>query len=73
MAKERTIPQARTDEPLVIQYTNLLQKYRDPNAQRVKDFKREHAGDKVFMERAEVLEEVFKLKNLVNTDSDSGI
>lgn len=58
----------QTSEPLVIQYTNLLQKYRDPNAKAVAEFRQQHIDDRVFQERAKVLDEVFELKkSLVNS------
>ena len=49
-------------QPLVIQYTNLLHQYRDPNAEAVKAFRRQHAGDKVFIKRAAAIDTVWKLK-----------
>lgn len=50
------------EQPLIIQYTNLLHKYRDPNAEPVKAFLEKHAVDNVFIKRAEALNEVWKLK-----------
>jgi hypothetical protein len=50
-------------QPLIIQYTNLLHQYRDPAAKPIRDFVAQHSGDKVFLKRAEVLNQMFKLKN----------
>ena len=49
-------------QPLVIQYTNLLHKYPDPNAEPVKDFRKQHADDPVFVRRAAAIDKVWKLK-----------
>jgi hypothetical protein len=48
--------------PLIIQYTNLLHEYGDPQAAPVLAFLEEHAEDKVFLRRAAVLNKVFQLK-----------
>lgn len=56
-------------QPLIIQYTNLLHKYRDPNAQPVKAFREKHASDQVFLKRTAAIDKVWKLKeSLVNVD-----
>lgn len=55
-------PQARPDQPLIIQYTNLLHRHRDPNAEPVLEFRQQHANDKTFQSRAEVLDKLFALK-----------
>ena len=49
-------------QPVIIEYTNLLHKYRDPNAAPVKEFLKSHSSDKVFLRRAEALNKVFQLK-----------
>ncbi len=54
-------------QPLVIQYTNLLHKYRDPNAEVVKAFRRQHAEDKVFVKRVAAIDKVWKLKESLVT------
>ena len=54
--------------PLIIQYTNLLHQYRDPEANAVKKFLKEHSGERVFVKRAQALNKVFRLKEeLVET------
>ena len=50
------------DEPLIIQYTNLLHQYRDPNAAEVKAFVELNKGDAVLMRRVETLNKVWELK-----------
>lgn len=60
-------------QPLIIQYTNLLHKYRDPNAEPVKAFLRKHAADKVLIKRADALNEVWKLKEALITSSKRGL
>lgn len=50
-------------KPLIIQYTNLLHKYRDPLAKEVVDFVKQHENDKVFVRRANVLNMVWALKS----------
>jgi hypothetical protein len=53
------------EQPLVIQYTNLLHQYRDPDAKPIREFLRKHS-DPVFRRRAKALNRLFKLKqNLV--------
>lgn len=47
---------------LIIQYTNLLHRYRDLDAPKVKQFMRENSQDPVFVKRAEALNVIFKLK-----------
>ncbi len=47
---------------LIIEYTNLLHKYRDPGAAPVKAFLEKHAADKLFQQRAQALNRVFQLK-----------
>lgn len=49
-------------EPLIITYTNLLHKYRDPRAKEVKEFLEKHRGDAVFVRRAQTLNKLFALK-----------
>lgn len=50
-------------EPLIITYTGLLHKHRDPNAKEVKDFVEQHKDDAVFLKRVETLNKVWELKN----------
>ena len=47
---------------LIIEYTNLLHRYQDPNATPVKDFLKEHSSDEVFVKRVKTLNKVFRLK-----------
>lgn len=49
-------------EPLIIQYTNLLHKYRDDKAKEVRAFVKKHKDDKVFVRRAKTLDKLFALK-----------
>ena len=49
------------EQPLIIQYTNLLHQYRDPNAKPVKAFMKKQR-DPVFQRRARALNKLFKLK-----------
>jgi hypothetical protein len=53
---------ATADEPLIIQYTNLLHRCRSPHAKEVQAFLRKHKEDQTFIQRAEVLNKVFQLK-----------
>lgn len=54
-------------QPLIIQYTNLLHQYRNPNAEIVKKFLEENSKDPVFVKRARVLNKVFRLKEQLVT------
>jgi hypothetical protein len=59
-------------QPLIIQYTNLLHQYRDPQATACRWFLESHRGDAVFMRRAKILNKLFRLKeNLVTRDERS--
>ncbi len=49
-------------EPIIITYTNLLHKYRDPNAEEVKKFVEKNKQDKVFVKRTETLNRLYALK-----------
>ncbi len=49
-------------QPPIIEYTNLLHRYRDPNAKQIKEFLQKHSEDKVFLKRAQTLNKLFKLK-----------
>jgi hypothetical protein len=60
VTRPATLRQTRL--PLIIEYTNLLHKYRDPNAPEVQTFLRQHPDDETFLKRAQVLNKVFKLK-----------
>ncbi len=56
------------DTPLIIQYTNLLHKYRDIEAKEVRKFVEQHKEDKVFVRRAKTLDGLFVLKrDLIDT------
>ena len=55
-------------QPLIIQYTNLLHQYRDPNAKSVQVFLKKHSQDRLFIKRAKVLNRVFKLKEDLVTE-----
>lgn len=50
-------------QPLIIQYTNLLHKHKDPQSQEVLEFLRTHSDDHVFVRRAEALNYVFRLRS----------
>jgi hypothetical protein len=50
-------------KPLIIQYTNLLHKYRDPAAKEVVDFVKQYEADEVFLKRVAVLNKVWLLKS----------
>lgn len=50
------------ESPLIIEYTNLLHTYRDPNHRQVLRFREEHAGDAVFQRRADALDKVWRIK-----------
>lgn len=54
-------------QPLIIQYTNLLHQYRDPEAEAIKKFLRKHSQDRIFIRRAKTLNKVFKLKEQLVT------
>ncbi len=56
------MPYAKTVEPLIITYTNLLHKHRDANAKEVKEFVEKHQDDKVFLRRATTLNNLFAIK-----------
>lgn len=58
----QSMESSRTEQPLIIQYTNLLHQYRDPEASEVVAFVQTHSGDAVFVRRVEVLNKVFRLK-----------
>jgi hypothetical protein len=55
-------------QPLIIQYTNLLHQYRDPDAKVVQEFLKKHSQDRLFIRRAKVLNRVFKLKEDLVTE-----
>jgi len=56
-------PSPDEESPLIIQYTNLLHKHRDPNAEEVKAFVEQHKDDVAFVRRAEILNKVSRLKD----------
>lgn len=67
-------PRRPSEQPLIIEYTNLLHQYRDVNAAEVQRFLKQHADDPVFVRRAAVLNKVFKLKPELNgPDIDQAI
>jgi len=51
---------------LIIQYTNLLHRYKDINAPKVKQFISENSNDELFLKRAATLNKIFKLKDALN-------
>jgi hypothetical protein len=55
-------------QPLIIQYTNLLHQYGDPNAKPILDFLKQHASDVVFVRRAKAINKVFKLKESLTSE-----
>jgi hypothetical protein len=59
MAKPSSQP---SKQPLIIEYTNLLHRYRDPNAREVRAFVAQHQDDPVFVRRAAALDIAFRLK-----------
>lgn len=56
-------------QPLIIQYTNLLHQYRDPEAEAIKKFLGKHSQDRIFIRRAKTLNRVFKLKEQLVTSA----
>jgi hypothetical protein len=52
---------------LIVQYTNLLHRWRDPNAKSVREFLQKHRNDAVFQRRAKVLNRLFLLKQSLVT------
>jgi hypothetical protein len=61
-ALEPVATSLQAEDPLIIQYTNLLHQYRDPGASEVVDFVNVHRDDAVFVRRVEVLNRVLGLK-----------
>ena len=51
-----------TDQPPIIQYTNLLHAWDDENAPKVQEFLKAHSHDDVFMRRARVVNQLFMVK-----------
>ncbi|MBI4415201.1 MAG: hypothetical protein HY566_03090 [Candidatus Kerfeldbacteria bacterium] len=47
---------------LIVQYTELLHTYRNPNHREVRKFRKSHSEDTVFQRRADTLDRVFRLK-----------
>lgn len=47
---------------LIILYTELLHRHRDPEAEPVKQFVAQHTDDPVFLQRVETLNRVWTLK-----------
>jgi hypothetical protein len=56
------VPHPGANDPLIIQYTQLLHQYRDTEAEPVKAFVQAHLNDLVFVKRVKTLNKVFKLK-----------
>jgi hypothetical protein len=54
------------EQPLIIQYTNLLHEYRHPGAAPVREFLKKHS-DPVFRRRVKVLNKLFELKRVLVT------
>ena len=62
--------------PLIITYTNLLHKHRDPNAKEVKEFADKHKENQAFTRRVQTLNKLFALKEswqekILNTPVDN--
>src|SRR6516225_2169041 len=68
MRRQRGKLEMNTD-PLIVQYTKLLHKYRDPGAQPVWEFRQKHSGDQVFSRRAAMLDRLLVAFSLVPTKS----
>lgn len=52
------------ETPLIIQYTNLLHKHKNPNAKAIKDFKEHYSEDEVFLKRAKILDALYAMHKL---------
>jgi len=48
-------------ESLLIQYTNLLHEHGGPDSEAVKQYREQHAKNKLFIERSRKLDALFKL------------
>ena len=60
-------------QPPIIQYTNLLHQYRNPEAPAVQAFVAQHMSDAVLMKRIQTLNQVFKMnQDLVTTSRSAG-
>ncbi len=67
-------PQRPSENPLIIQYANLLHQYGDPNCTEVREFVSQHADDEVFVRRTKVLDRAFSHKpELTKPDIDRAI
>jgi len=51
-------------EPLTVQYTNLLHQYQAPNAPEVREFRKKYKEDKVFRKRARTLDALFMVRKI---------
>lgn len=58
----RRIAGKNTEVPLIIQYTNLLHRHRNPDAKSLRDFRKAHKDNDVFLKRARALNKVWRLK-----------
>lgn len=52
------------EEPLIIQYTMLLQKYGNPSASEVCKFRDQHIDDELFQRRAKTVDQIFGMKTI---------
>jgi hypothetical protein len=50
-----------SEQPLIIQYTNLLHQFRGPNAIEVRAFIDQHEDDTIFVRRANIINALFLL------------
>lgn len=55
----------KKEDPLIIQYTQLLHRHMDPNHSKVKAFVEQHKDDDVFVRRAGTLNRLYALKRLL--------
>jgi hypothetical protein len=51
-------------EPLTVQYTNLLHQYQAPNAPEVREFRLKNKEDKTFRKRAKTLDALFLMRKV---------
>jgi hypothetical protein len=55
---------AMEQEPLTVQYTNLLHQHQAPNAPEVREFRLKNKEDKVFLQRARKLDAIFLMRKV---------
>lgn len=53
------------ENPLVMQYTELLHKHMDSGAEEVKAFREQHKDDEDFQRRANTLDKLLEMKKLL--------